>query len=227
MRPRFTSSPPPGRRILISPQVHCMPQSSPSRPRRRWRPRDVEREGPAGSSRRSGATSWSPPAVSRSPGAVSRRPRGPWRLPGSASRRPAGVSGRFAPVSRRLAGSGNRLAGSGEPSAAAGQRLAATGGRLAADGERIFPAGERLAAAGERSAATGEPSAAAGRRTFSRQRALRKAAEISSIRLRFTPKSLRPRREADRKWMRLAASSKRNSTSSTKRKISERHSALR
>src|SRR4051794_11648461 len=53
------------------------------------------------------------------------------------------------------------------------------------------------------------------------------AARISSILFRFTPKSLRPRREAERKRICLVPSSKTNSTSSTKRKIFERHSALR
>jgi hypothetical protein len=44
-------------------------------------------------------------------------------------------------------------------------------------------------------------------------------ARIVSIRLRFTPKSERPTRDADRTWMTLAASSARNSTSSTNRKM--------
>src|SRR5262249_369679 len=57
--------------------------------------------------------------------------------------------------------------------------------------------------------------------------ALSNAARISSIRFRFTPKSRYPRREAERKWICFAPSSKTNSTSSTKRKTFERHSALR
>src|SRR6476661_117707 len=62
----------------------------------------------------------------------------------------------------------------------------------------------------------GDPGPRAELEDSHRAPAARKAARISSIRFRFTPKSLRPRREAERNSIRLAASSKTNSTSSTK-----------
>ncbi len=111
---------------------------------------------------------------------------------------------------------GMRFPGAGEGFPVAGIHMPVAGMCMPVTGEPLPMTGERLPTRGGQCPGSG-----------SAQRAARKAAEISSIRLRLTPKSRRPSREAERKWMRLAASSKTNSTSSTKWKNAERHSALR